>query len=72
MKRLVALPFRAVCDIVEANGFQFQRNTKHNALYVHPDHRNRLASIPRHDRIAIGTLRSITRDSRKPREHFER
>jgi predicted RNA binding protein YcfA (HicA-like mRNA interferase family) len=72
MTKLVELSFGEVCSIIEDNGFELERQTTHSALYVHPEDRSRRAPVPRHKRIAKGTLRSIIRRSRKPREDFAR
>ena len=61
-----------VARILERNGVTFDRETTHGSLHVHPDDRTRRALVPRHRRISKGTLDSIIRHSKKPREDFMR
>jgi predicted RNA binding protein YcfA (HicA-like mRNA interferase family) len=61
-----------VCRILEANGFVFVRQRGSHMIMQFVDASVELTvPVPNHDELRIGTLTSIIRQSRLPRELFE-
>lgn len=70
MGRLRDLPRSTVEAVLRGNGLEFKRNSKHDAIFVHPDDPTRRTGVPRHKTIRRGTLQSIMRDAKKLAEEF--
>ena len=72
MGRLRVLSGREACRILEAQGFVEVRK---RGSHIVPQQRTESGAItvpiPDHRELAIGTLRSIIRQSRVPRNRFE-
>jgi predicted RNA binding protein YcfA (HicA-like mRNA interferase family) len=70
--RLRVLSGRAICRILEANGFiEVRRRGSHVVMQRRTDTGTITVPVPDHPEIKLGTLLSIIRQSRLPRERFE-
>jgi predicted RNA binding protein YcfA (HicA-like mRNA interferase family) len=70
--KLRVLSGRQVCQILEARGFVFVRQRGSHLMMKYVDDQIELTiPVPDHEEIRIGTLVSIIRQSRLPRELFE-
>ena len=70
MPKLPVLSHDHVCRVLRRNGFERRRETKHTSYWTHPGDPERRTRVPRHKQIARGTLHTVIRGSKKPREEF--
>ncbi|MBL7129318.1 MAG: type II toxin-antitoxin system HicA family toxin [Ignavibacteria bacterium] len=72
MGKLRILSGSEVCNILERNGFiEVRRRGSHIVMQKKISGSTITVPIPDHKEIRIGTLRSIIRQSRLPRDEFE-
>ena len=72
MGRLRVLSGRDVCQILAANGFiEARRRGSHVVMQKRLPDTTVTAIVPDHKELKTGTLASIIRQSRLPREAFE-
>ncbi len=72
MARLRTFSGREVCQILEANGFaEIRQRGSHIIMQKRAADSTITVPVPNHKEIRIGTLQSIIRQSRLPRELFE-
>ncbi len=72
MSKLQVLSRKEVCRILEKNGFALVRQKgSHIVMQKRTEGATITAIVPNHSEIRIGTLLSIIRQSRLPRETFE-
>ena len=72
MGRLRALSGREVCRILAANGFaEVRRRGSHIVMQKRLPDMTVTAIVPDHKELKAGTLASIIRQSRLPRDPFE-
>ena len=72
MSQLKILSGKEVCRILEKNGFvQVRQRGSHVVMQKKAEGTTITAIVPIHSEIRIGTLHSIIRQSRVPREAFE-
>jgi predicted RNA binding protein YcfA (HicA-like mRNA interferase family) len=72
MGRLRVLSGREVCQILGAHGFiEVRRRGSHVVMQQRTEVGTITVPIPDHRELAIGTLLSIIRQSRVPRNRFE-
>ncbi|MGI0077609.1 MAG: type II toxin-antitoxin system HicA family toxin [Nitrosopumilaceae archaeon] len=60
--------FRDVLKVLSRHGFQVDRQRGSHILLVHPD--GRYVTLPRHDPIKEGTLKSILAQAKISRKQF--
>ena len=72
MPKLRVLSGEQVCSILAARGFErLRQRGSHIVMQHHTENSTVTVPVPAHARIRIGTLRSIIRQSRLPKELFE-
>ncbi|MBD3390462.1 MAG: addiction module toxin, HicA family [Chitinivibrionales bacterium] len=72
MGKLRRLSGRDVCKILELHGFRNVRQKgSHVIMQKRTDNSTITVPVPNHTELRTGTLQSIVRQSRLPREHFE-
>ena len=72
MGKLGTFSGREVCEILERHGFkEVRRKGSHIVMQKRVGNRTVTVPVPNHKEIRKGTLRSIIRQSRVPREEFE-
>ncbi|HFC96997.1 MAG TPA: type II toxin-antitoxin system HicA family toxin [Thermosulfurimonas dismutans] len=73
MPKLSPLSAKEVCKILEKHGFKRIRKTgSHIVMQKKVGEKTVTVIVPDHKEIKKGTLRSIIRQSKLPREEFER
>ena len=72
MGRLRVLSGRAVCRILDRHGFvEVRRRGSHVVMQAQREYGSVTVPVPDHDELRAGTLLSIIRQSRLPRDLFE-
>jgi predicted RNA binding protein YcfA (HicA-like mRNA interferase family) len=72
MGRLLPLSGRQICRILEQHGFiEVRRRGSHIVMQLRTETSTITVPVPDHDTVAIGTLRSIIRQSGLGRQPFE-
>jgi predicted RNA binding protein YcfA (HicA-like mRNA interferase family) len=73
LPELRVMSAREVCRLLESHGFvRTRQKGSHVVMQQHSRKGTRTAIVPNHPEIALGTLKSIIRQSGLPQKLFER
>lgn len=70
--KLVLIPGKKMCDILESLGFRKIHQVGSHIRYVHPDGRKTVVSVHGNENLGRGILREILKQTKISREEYER